>query len=254
MPHVSSVSGTSFTAGLVSEPENEGQAAETLLALAAPLHRSIGGSSNEPCFLVFHPDVPVHPTPASTPPPSPLRPHGSLLHSTSQFLRRAAEAAGSPAPVPVPQQAWGAGSLLLLSQHAASPPFMPLLPLPPLETRTAFQRESRGAEPPQEPKDEKAAGFSGAKRRDCLKLENKSKHKTKEKETSFPTSFLHTFEVCASTENLFRISWQQPHPQIAFLMSSGIKNENLSCSRTETLPGLECWVDRDCSPRMLHPD
>lgn len=174
-------SGTSFSAGLVSEPENEGQAAETLPALASPLHRSTGGSSHEPCFLVLHPDVPIHPAPTAPPPSSPLRPHGSVLHSAvgSQLLRRAAEAAGSPPPVPVPRQTRGAGSLLLLSQHAAPPPLMPLLPLPPLGARTAFQRQSRGAEPPQESKDQKAIGFSGAKRGDGLKSEQKSKHETK---------------------------------------------------------------------------
>lgn len=132
----------SFSPGVVPEQEDEGQTAETLLALASPSCRPPGGTPDGPGLSFLDFPVPLHPAPPPPPPPPPLLPPVSLLASifSSQPLQCTPEAPGCTPPFAVPQQARGAASNnrgpLPLHQHHAPSGLMPLPPLPALGTRT----------------------------------------------------------------------------------------------------------------------
>lgn len=134
-----------FSQGVVPEQEDEGQTAETLLAMASPSCGPPGIAPNGPCLSLLHITVPFHPAPPPTPSPPPPLPPGSLLTRifSSQSLQRTYANTGCTPPVPVPQQIRGAASNrsspLPLHQHHASSSLMPLSPLPSLGTRTTAQ-------------------------------------------------------------------------------------------------------------------
>lgn len=145
----------SLLSGLVPEPENEGQAPETLPAMAAPPRRPAGGAPNEPCLDPFRPSVPLHPSPPPTPPATSLSTGSALagLLPPSQSLLSAHADPGRDPPLPLPRQSGRAvacrGGFVPHKRSCAPPCLLPLSALPSLGIRTAAQSQggTAGTEP-----------------------------------------------------------------------------------------------------------
>lgn len=86
---LNSLSSPLSSPGLVPEQEDEGQAAETLLALASSSGRPARGTPDWPRIAFLQLTVPLHPAPPPTPSSPPPLPPGSLHAGilTSQPLR-----------------------------------------------------------------------------------------------------------------------------------------------------------------------
>lgn len=171
----------SLLSGLVPEPEDEGQTAETLPAVAAPPRRPPGGAPDEPCRYHVRPTVPLHPAPPPAPPPTPPLSTGSPLAGllpTSRSLRSAHEDPGRHPPLPLPRQSGRAvpghgGGSVPFHRRRAPPCLVSLSALPSLGIRTAAQsqRGTAGTEPTVESQRQNPTCGTGAAGRDGVTSE-----------------------------------------------------------------------------------